>query len=75
MDVPATGLLRLRQILGDPKAEPPIAPLIPVSKSTWWQGIRDGRFPKPVRHLGLRITCWYARDIYALIEAGTKRAA
>ena len=36
--LPDTGFLRIRQIVGDPKANPPIAPLIPVSKSTWWNG-------------------------------------
>jgi len=29
-----TAFLRLTQIVGDPKAEPPIPALIPVSKST-----------------------------------------
>ena len=28
-------LLRLKQILGDPKADPPVEPIIPISKSSW----------------------------------------
>ena len=39
----------------------------PVSKSTWWQGVKDGRFPKPVK-LGVKTTAWRVEDIRALIE-------
>lgn len=66
--LPETGFLRLSQIVGDPKADPPIPPLIPVSKSTWWAGVKSGRYPAPVRTLGARITAWRAEDIRALIE-------
>ncbi|NOU14229.1 MAG: AlpA family phage regulatory protein [Methylococcaceae bacterium] len=65
--LPSTGYLRLPQILGNPKAEPPIPAVIPVSKSTWWQGVKDGRFPKSVK-LGPRTTAWRVEDIRALIE-------
>jgi predicted DNA-binding transcriptional regulator AlpA len=61
-DLPQTGFLRLRAILA------PAGP-IPVSKSTWWQGIKDGRFPKPVK-LGKRVTVWRVEDIRRLIETG-----
>jgi len=57
---PRTGLVRLSQIIA------PIGP-IPVSKSTWWQGVRDGRFPKPLK-LGPRTTVWRVEDIRALFE-------
>jgi len=60
-------LLRLSQILGNPKADPPIPAIIPVSKSTWWAGIREGRFPKPV-HLSRRCVAWRLSDIKELIE-------
>jgi prophage regulatory protein len=66
--LPETGYLRLPQIIGDPKADPPLPPLIPVGKSTWWAGVKSGRYPTPVRTLGLRITAWRAEDIRALIE-------
>jgi hypothetical protein len=42
--LPETGFVRLRQIIGDPKADPPIPPLIPVGKSTWWEGVKSGRY-------------------------------
>ena len=62
-DLPRTGFLRLRSILS------PAGP-IPVSKSTWWAGVKDGRFPKPTK-LGSRITVWRAEDIRELIAKGT----
>lgn len=67
--LPETGFLRLTQIIGNPKAVPPIPAVIPVSKSTWWEGVRTGRYPQPVRTLGLRITAWRVEDIRTLIEA------
>jgi len=68
MQIPEKGFLRLTQIIGNPKAKPPIPAIIPVSKSTWWQGVKVGRYPQPVRSLGQRITAWRAEDIRALIE-------
>ena len=64
-----TRLLRLQQILGDPTAKPPVEPLIPVSRSTWWSGVKSGRFPQPVK-LGPRTTAWRSEDIRALIDKG-----
>ncbi len=68
MQIPEKGFLRLTQIIGNPKAKPPVPAIIPVSKSTWWQGVKDGRYPQPVRTLGQRITAWRVEDIRALIE-------
>ena len=65
--LPETGYLRLRQIIGNPKADPPVPAIIPVSKSTWWAGIKAGRFPAPVK-LGPRITAWRVEDIHALLR-------
>lgn len=59
---PTTGFVRLSAIIA------PNGP-IPVSKSTWWAGIKDGRFPKPVK-LGPRITAWRVEDIRSLIDSG-----
>jgi len=64
--LPETGFLRLRQIIGDPHAVPPIPPIIPVGKSCWWGGVRSGRFPAAVR-LAPRVTAWRVEDIRALI--------
>lgn len=64
--LPETGFLRLSQIIGNSKATPPIPPLIPVCKSTWWEGVKEGHFPKPVK-IGQRCTCWRVEDIRNLI--------
>lgn len=66
-NLPATGFLRLSQILGDADANPPSPPIIPIGKSAWWAGVRDGRFPAPVK-LGPRTTAWRVEDIRDLIE-------
>lgn len=66
--LPETGYVRLRQIIGDPKADPPIPAIIPVSKSTWWTGVKSGRYPKPSKAFGPRITAWRVEDILTLIE-------
>lgn len=66
--LPEIGYLRLAQIIGNPKADPPVPAIIPVSKSTWWAGIKTGRFPQPVRTLGGRITAWRVEDIRDLIN-------
>ena len=64
--IPETGFVRLRAILG------PAGP-IPISKSTWWAGVRSGRYPKPVK-LGPRLTAWRVEDIRALIEKAGRHA-
>lgn len=65
--LPETGFLRLPSIIGNPRNDPPIPAIIPVSKSTWWAGVKSGRFPKPVK-LGPRITVWRVEDIRDLID-------
>ena len=65
--LPADGFMRLWQILGDPKATPPVAPLIPVSKTAWWKGIQEGRFPAPIK-LAPRVSAWRVADIRKLID-------
>jgi prophage regulatory protein len=66
--LPETGYIRLPQILGDRKADPPIPAVIPISKSSWWNGIRHGRYPKPSKKFGPRIAAWDVKDIRALLE-------
>lgn len=54
--LPATGFVRLPQILN----------VIPVGRSSWWAGVKSGKFPQPVK-LGENTTAWKAEDIHALI--------
>ena len=51
-------LLRINQVLA----------LVPVGRSSWWEGCRTGRYPKPIK-LGPRTTVWRAEDIAAFIES------
>lgn len=53
-----TGFLRLPQVLK----------VFPVSKSTWWAGVKEGRYPQPVK-LGPKMTAWRVEDIRALIAS------
>lgn len=53
-----TGYLRLKDVLA----------LFPVSESTWYAGIKDGRYPKGHR-LSPNIVAWKSEDIHALIAA------
>ena len=55
--IPETGFLRLPQVLA----------LVPISKSSWWEGCKSGRYPKPVK-LSARTTAWRAEDIAALVK-------
>ena len=69
--LPETGFLRLHDIIGNPKVGNPA--LIPVGKSTWWKGVRTGRYPKPTKALGQRITAWRVEDIRALIDLSSPK--
>jgi predicted DNA-binding transcriptional regulator AlpA len=56
-EIPQTGFDRLPQILS----------VIPIGKSTWWAGVKSGRFPAAIK-LGERTTVWKAQDIRSLID-------
>ena len=56
-DIPETGFMRLPQVLE----------VIPLGKTSWWEGVKSGRFPKPVK-LSERCTAWRAEDIRNLIR-------
>lgn len=67
-NLPETGFIRIKGIIGDPKANPPIAPIIPISPSKLWADIKAGTFPAPVK-LGKRCTAWKVEDIRRYIES------
>lgn len=56
--LPSTGFLRLDDVLR----------VIPVSKSHWWAGVKDGRYPAAIK-LGERITVWKAEEVHAFIAS------
>ena len=55
--IPETGFMRLKQVLK----------FIPVSRSRFWQGIKEGRYPAGVK-LAPRTTAWRCEDIRKLIS-------
>ena len=57
-NLPEIGYLRLSQI---------VPSIIPVSKSTWWAGVKTGNYPRDVK-LSARCTAWRVEDIRTLIE-------
>ena len=59
-------LLRLKQIIGDPKSDPPIEPIIPISKSSWWEGVKSGRYPQAIK-LSANTTVWREDEVRALV--------
>jgi hypothetical protein len=73
--LPESGYLRLAQIIGRSagKGRPAIPPIIPVSRSTWWAGVKAGRYPQPTRTLGTRITAWRVEDVRSLIDRCTAK--
>lgn len=60
--LPQTGFVKLPTILS----------AIPVSKSTWWAGVKAGKYPKSIKHGSS--TFWKAEDINNLIESIAKGA-
>jgi hypothetical protein len=68
-------LLRLAQIIGRKaskryRAQPAI---IPVCRTTWWAGVKAGRYPQPIK-IGARCVAWRASEIAALSK-GTREPA
>jgi len=87
--LPAEGVLRLKQIIGQPEVTPEQAaanrkakktttthrhkrprpgmpPIIPVSKTSWYAGIKAGIYPAPI-HLG-KTAVWRVTDIRSLLD-------
>jgi prophage regulatory protein len=63
LSFPETGFVRLNQVLA----------VIPVCKSSWWNGVKSGRFPKPVK-ISARCVAWKVEDIHALIKLLSEQA-
>lgn len=53
---PPEKLLRLNTVLSR----------VPIGRSAWYQGIKDGKFPPPVK-LGPKTSAWREADINKLI--------
>lgn len=60
--LPETGFVRLPQILA----------VFPISRSAFWAGVKEGKYPAPVK-LSARVTAWRVEDIRALIERASRQ--
>lgn len=72
--LPATGFIRQRQLLGNPKAEVPIPAIVPISPAALWRWVKTGRFPAPLK-IGGNTTVWRVEDVRAWIEGQAARRA
>lgn len=63
-NIPEIGFVRLPQVLE----------VIPIGKTCWWEGVKAGRFPQPVK-LSARCTAWKAEDIRLLIQQLSEQSA
>ena len=54
--LPTEGFVRLPQVLA----------VYPVGRSSWWAGVKAGRYPAPVK-LGPRVTAWRVEDVRQLL--------
>jgi len=54
--LPTEGFVRLPQVLA----------VFPVGRSSWWAGVKAGRYPAPVK-LGPKVTAWRGDDVRRLL--------
>lgn len=66
-----TGYLRLAQIVGNPKADPPIQAILPISRSTFLAGVKNGRYKLTPCKLSQRCTAYKVEEVMALLESFT----
>lgn len=61
--------IKLPQIVGDPKADPPLAGIFPASRTQLYRLIQQGRFPAPLKPFpGCRASYWRLGDVQAAIR-------
>lgn len=59
--------LRLKQIIGDKKADPPIPAIIPISKTEVYRRIAEGTFPPPQK-FGVRTSVWRESTVMSVVN-------
>ena len=61
--------VKLPQIIGDPKADPPLPGIFPASSTQIYRLIGQGRFPAPIKPFpGCRASYWRYGDVLAAIR-------
>jgi len=56
-NMPSIGFVKLKDVLN----------MVPVGRTTWYEGVKDGRYPAPIR-LSKRSAAYRTEDILDLIE-------
>ncbi|SFH21596.1 hypothetical protein SAMN05216299_1035 [Nitrosospira sp. Nsp14] len=65
--LPQEGYVRLTAIIGNPRANPPVVGVFPVSRSHFLNGVKEGIYPPPVK-LSARVTAWSVDSIRELLS-------
>ncbi len=72
---PAFGYLRVRQIIGDSKSDPPIPAILPVCPSTFWAKIKNGDWDLTPVKLSANVTGFRVEQVRELIESLSNQEA
>lgn len=59
-------LVRELDVIGDRRRG--IVALYPVSRSEWRAGVREGRYPQPVKIPGKALTFWRRAEVLAMLS-------
>lgn len=70
--LPATGYIRLAQLIGNPKKG--VAGILPVSRSVFYENLRSGRYKLTPVKLSERCTAYRVEEVRALLEALAEEA-
>lgn len=54
------------------RPRPAIPAVVPVGKSCWWEGVKSGRFPKPMKLGNGRTDFWPVEIIRALVSSADR---
>jgi len=68
MQLPVPGYTRILTVIGDKHATPPTPGLIPMSKASWYRGVKAGRYPKIVK-IGPNMSACANSDLNELMES------
>lgn len=68
-----TRFVRLSQLVGNKRANPPTRGMIPLSAASIWRMVKAGEFPAPVK-LGPNSTAWRLSDVEAWAASRTTAA-
>ena len=67
MKLPVPGYTRISKIIGDKNAKPPVDGLIPMSKPSWYRGVKAGRYPEIVK-IGPNMSACKNSELNELME-------